>query len=184
MRLVASFPKLDGRDRVATFATYTWADGLVATTRMHGRWNALPHDVEHYVMESQVRPPYGFWAQVERQAPLEGFTVVRGRWPKGRKDWLERAYRKHRDEMVQAEAVGISRIASGELDVHRDWATIRRWLSRGYAISAPSVYASLTQADLLHIVDVWREVHAAWDAVPVGESLEIHWPPRDAPRIG
>lgn len=176
MRLTVSFPKIRDGQRVAT---YMWSDGMVAESRVYGAWHRLPHDLEHYVLESKVKPPYGFWSLAGQQAPFESFTLIRGRWSRERIEWFQRIKRKHHDEMVQSEAIGIvSALARGELDLHRDWRPIRRQLSRAYAIKSESVYASLEQRDLADLVEVHRSIHAAWDAVAVGQSLEVCWPPQ------
>jgi hypothetical protein len=177
MRLVASFPKVDDLSRVAT---YQWSNGVVAETPLYGAWRRLPHDVHHYIVESRVQPPYGFWSLAGKQAPFESFTLVKGRWPRDRVEWFNRVKRKHHDEMTQSEAMSIvDALARGQLDLHRDWKAIRNQLCRAYAIKADSAFASLDQRDLAELVDVHRAVHAAWDAVPEGGVFEVSWPPRN-----
>lgn len=88
-------------------ATLSWRDGTVATTPIWGTPNRLPHDLDHYIVEAVFQPPYGFWGLVERQAPFDSLTLVRGRWPKGKAAWFERVVRKHVAEMLKAEAVGL-----------------------------------------------------------------------------
>lgn len=174
MKLHASFPKTADSRRVATFE---WSDGLVAETPIWSRPTKLPHDLEHYVLESYVQPPYGFWSLAAQQAPFKSLTLVSGRWPRDRVAWFERVKRKHRDEMVQAEAVGVGAVARGDLDVHRDWATIRRGFTRAYALNGESVFARLDQRDVLLLVDRHRAMHQAWAHLPMGGVLTVDWPP-------
>jgi hypothetical protein len=175
MRLEVSFPKVTDRSRVATF---TWSDGVVAECPVFGAARRLPHDLEHYVVDAKVRAPYGFWTLAGQQAPFESFTLVRGRWSRDRIEWFQRIKRKHHDEMVQSEAMGIiGALARGDLDLVGDWRHIRRHLTRSYAITRDSVYASLDQRDLASLVDFHRDVEARWDAVPVGGAFEVSWPP-------
>lgn len=176
VQLTVSFPKVESRSRVATFR---WSNGVVAESPIFGMWRRLPHDLEHYVIESKVHPPYGFWTLAGKQAPFESFTLVRGRWSRDRVEWFQRVKRQHHDEMVQSESMGIvGALARGEIDLVRDWRAIRRHLTRAYAIQHDSVYASLTQRDLASLVDVHHAVEEAWDATPVGGALEVSWPPR------
>ncbi len=181
MQLRARFPKsTDGRN----VAEYAWSDGLTGTSPSNGRPGRLPHDLDHYILESQVDVPYGFWALSARQAPFKTFTLVRGRWPRGKAEWFERVKRKHGGEMLQAEAVGIvSRLSRGELDINRDWKSIRRQLTRAYTYESDGPFAAVTQRDLAAIVPFHDELHRTWEAVPVGGALQVSWPKMDGPVV-
>lgn len=107
-----------------------------------------------------------------------------GRWPRGRAEWFARVKRKHDGEMIQAEAIGVvSALARGELDIHRDWQAIRRMLTRAYTYKAESLFASMTQNELLALVPFHHCVQAAWDRVPLGGSLQVSWPRRSDPVV-
>ena len=181
MRLTATYPKLESRSNVATF---TWSDGLVAQTLISNTTRHLPHDLAHYIVESRAQPPYGFWAMVGRQAPFESLTLIKGRWPKGKRDWFERVKRKHRDEMVQAEGVGgvIDGLVGSTLDLDRDWTVIQRGL-RAHAIKTDGPFASLTKRDLSEIVEFHRQLHALWDGIAVGQAVAVSWPPDVGPAV-
>src|SRR5690349_9692129 len=112
--MTATFTKTVGAP-----AVYRWADGTVATTPNWGR--RFPHDLTHWLVEAQVDLPYGFWALAGRQAPFDSFTLVRGRWPKGAHEFLDRVRRKHRGEMLHAEAMGGLPLARADLDVKGEW---------------------------------------------------------------
>lgn len=181
MQLIATFPKIDMNRRQATFA---WPNGVVAETPIWNRWQQLPHDLEHFITESYVEPPYGFWALARQQAPFNSFTLVRGHWPPERVEWFRRVKRKHRDEMVQAEAIGyVASLANGELDLHADWSVIRRGLTKAYAIKTESAFARVDQRDLEKMVDIHRRVHRLWDDLPLGGALVVDWPSKAAPEL-
>jgi hypothetical protein len=173
--LRATFPKTTRGDNLAEYAC---ADDLTASSPSNGRPGRLPHDLDHYIIESQVDVPYGFWALAARQAPFASFTIARGRWPRGKVEWFERVQRKHRGEMIQSEAVAgiVTRIACGDLDIDRDWSAIRRWLTRAYTYESRGAFASLTQRDLTALVPFHDELHRTWDAIPVGGALRVSFP--------
>ena len=175
MQLVARFPKVRTTPRVATFE---WSDGLRATTPVHDRWTKLPHDLGHYVVDAYVQPPYGFWSMAHRQAPFESLTPVGRAWPQARVTWFERVKRKHHDELVQAEAIGVvDALAEGRMDLRRDAAAIRRNLTRTYALSRESAFAGVTADDLRTMVEDRRAMERAWEGLPVGGELRVTWPP-------
>lgn len=179
--LRATFPKTrDGHN----VAEYAWSDGLTAVSPSNGRPGRLPHDLHHYIVESQVDMPYGFWALAARQAPYESFDLTRGRWPRPEIEWFERVKRKHRGEMVRAEAIGVvAKLARGELDINRDWKAIRRHLTHAYAYESDGPFAGITQRDLVAMVPFYNQLHRIWDGVPVGGALRVSWPRIDAPAV-
>jgi hypothetical protein len=132
-----------------------------------------------------VTIPYGFWALAGRQAPCKSFTVVRGRWPRGKAEWFGRVKRKHGGEMIQAEMVGgiVGALARGELDVRRDWWQIRSMLTRAYTFESDGPFAAVTQADLVGLVPFHDRLHGLWATVPVGGALQVSWPQRGDPVV-
>src|SRR3954470_22361918 len=126
--MTATFTKTLGAPTV-----YRWRDGTVATTMNWGR--GIPHDMGHWFMEAQVDLPYGFWSLAGQQAPFDSFTLVHGRWPKGKREFLDRVRRKHREAMLHAEAHSGLWLARSDLNVHAEWTNIRRSLAKAYAFT-------------------------------------------------
>jgi hypothetical protein len=126
-------------------------------------------------MEAQVDLPWGFWSLVGQRAPFASLTLVDGRWPKGKKEWLDRVRRKHGLSMLHAEAQDGRWLADPDLDVHRDWQTIRTKLARTYAF-ADSPLACLGPDDVERLRPLALRTAATWDALPPGGSIEVSWP--------
>ncbi|HVE94931.1 MAG TPA: hypothetical protein VNB24_08435 [Acidimicrobiales bacterium] len=168
-KLIATFTK---EDRAP--AVYRWpGTGLVATTPTHGK--GFPHDLGHWLIESQVDLPWGFWSLASQQAPFASLTPVEGRWPKGKRDWLDRVRRKHSLAMLHAEAQDGQWLADPNLDVHRDWAEIHRRLSRMYAFDE-SPLAKFAPQDVERLRPFALRAVATWEALPEGGSVEVRWP--------
>ena len=154
-------------------SVHRWPDGLVATTQQWG--GGVPHDLRHWLIEAQVDLRWGFWSLAAQQAPFASFTLVSGRWPKGRQEWLDRVRRKHGLSMLHAEAQGRSWLAAPDLDVHADWKEIRARLARAYAFS-DSPLAGFGPHDVERLRQFALEAVATWDALPAGGSVEVSWP--------
>lgn len=180
MRMTATFPKSRARGCVAVLE---WPDGSAATTSMHGSADRLPHDLQHYFVEAQFRPPYGFWNLAAQQAPFGSFTLVRGRWPRGRQDWLARVRRKHGVEMLKAESVGLAQITDPNLDMDQYWPVRARTLRKAYSYTAANPFANATKTDFVEARDRALALHAVWRRVPFGGALIVSWPPGTPPRI-
>jgi hypothetical protein len=154
-------------------AIHRWPGGLVATTFP---WTgSLPHDLGHWIMEAQVDLPYGFWSLAAQKAPFSSFTLVSGRWPKDRADWLDRVRRKHGVAMLHAEGHGGAWLADPDLDVHGDWPTLRRRLARAYTFEEHALMR-LTPSDVEGLVPLARAVVAQWEALAPGGCLLVRWP--------
>ncbi len=170
MRMTATFTKAAGVP-----ALYRWSDGVVAET-MPNSGLRFPHDLGHWLLECQVPMPYGFWSLAGQQAPFASFQLTAGRWPRGKAVWLDRVRRKHAGEMLHAEAKGGLWLAADDLDVHRDWKAIRRSLATAYAFTADSCLTHLSPHDVELMVPLARRTVAQWDALPLGDALEVTWP--------
>lgn len=181
MRMTATFPKVN--DRSAHLALFEWPDGSAATTPMYGHPKRLPHDLGHYVGEAHFRPPYGFWNLAAQQAPFHSLTLVRGRWPRGRQEWLDRVRRKHGAEMLKAESVDVARLAAPDFDLEARWATMARALRRAYSYTDSNPFDGATRADFVACRGRARELTEAWERVPWGGALVVSWPPDTPPKI-
>lgn len=181
MRMTATFPK--SRDRGA-LAVFEWPDGLVATCPIQAsNTGRLPHDLIHYIGEAQFRPPYGFWGLAARQAPFDSLTLVKGAWPRGRREWLDRVRRKHGVEMFEAEVVELGRIADPDLDMDQYWPAQARTLRKAYSYTAENPFANATRSDFVEARQRAIALHEAWRRVPFGGALVVSWPPTATPRV-
>jgi hypothetical protein len=165
--------------------TFSWRDGTVATTPICGRPDRLPHDLDHYIVEAVFQPPYGFWGLVERQAPFDSLTLIRGCWPKGKAAWFERVVRKHGAEMLKAEAAGLGVLflAKTDDDVNRAIPELRRQLQRSDALSPANAFADATRAQFLEVRELHRTLHRTWRGVPMGGALEVAYPRVGKPKV-
>lgn len=179
MRMTVTFPKSYHRAP----ALFEWSDGSAATCAVHDNPTRLPHDLEHYIVEAQFRPPYGFWSLASQQAPFGSLNLVRGRWPKGKQEWLDRVRRKHGAEMLKAEAAGLGAIHDPDLDFDRYWPRRVRVLRNAYSYTASNPFDHATKEDFVEARERSLALRAAWRKVPMGGALVVYWPPDTTPRI-
>lgn len=180
MSLTISFPKSNDRHRVALLE---WDGDLAATTPAGERPERLPHDLTHYVVEAYFRPRYGFWSLAAQKAPFKSLTLLRGHWPRGRKEWLDRIIRKHGGEMLQAEAKDLGPLVDPATDFEAAWPAVARGFKRGYDFGPTNPFGAVTRADLLALRQSHFDLAAAWQRVPMNGALVVHWPPETPPSI-
>lgn len=160
---------------VGVSAFHQWSDGLAATTCATNTGLGLPHDLRHWLIEAQVDLPFGFWSLAGQQAPFASFTVVRGRWPRGRTEWLDRLRQKHELSMLHAEAVGGYWLADPDLDVHAQWHEIRQRLAQNYAFS-DSPLEKFGPDDVERLRPFARRAVETWNQLPGGGRVQVRWP--------
>lgn len=161
-------------------AVHRWPGGLVATTMP---WTGgVPHDLGHWLLEAQVDLPWGFWSLAGQRAPFESFTLVTGRWPKGRAAWLDRVRRKHGTSMLHAEGLGGMWLADPELDVHGSWPHLRRRLAKAYTF-ADHPLRHVGPDDVERLRPFAIEVVAHWERLPDGAALQVSWPGTELPVV-
>ena len=177
--MTATFPKSDRHTPVR----FEWSDGLAATCAVHDQPNRLPHDLRHYIVEAQFLPPYGFWSLASQQAPFDSLELVRGRWPRGKREWLDRVRRKHGAEMLKAESVGPGALDNPDLDFERYWPQQVKVLRKAYSYTASNPFDHATRADFVEIRERSLALRAAWRKLPMGGALVVSWPPEPPPRI-
>jgi hypothetical protein len=164
----ARFPKVEDRSRTAQLA---WPDGFTATLPQHQYFARLPHDLEHYVVDAVLRPPYGFWELAAAKAPFKNLTPCR-RWPRERTQWFARVVRDHRDEMVEAERL------TGLLPTNTpSWEAARRMLASAWTDRPSNPRPDLTPESYERLMDLHEQLVSAWQSLPVGEWLSVTWPP-------
>ena len=181
MRMTATFPKSHDRGNVAVFE---WPDGSAATTPMWARGDRLPHDLGHYIGEAQFRPPYGFWSLAAQQAPFGSLTIVRGRWPGDRQEWLDRVRKKHGAEMLKAESLDLSGLADiTEAELEGRWPAAARTLKKAYSFTSANPFDKAKRADFFEARERAIALRDAWRRVPFGGALVVCWPPDMPPRV-
>lgn len=155
-------------------ATVVWPDGLTATVPQYSSARRVPHDLVHYAVEAELRPRYGFWELLAQQAPFSSVTPAKP-WSAQQQRWFAKVLRTHRDEMVEAENLG----GLANLDP-ADHGAIARIVKRIWTDRPSNPRPHVTPATAQRIHDRYAEIAAAWEALPEGGELVVHWPPPPA----
>jgi hypothetical protein len=148
-------------------------DGAVVRLRGPGA-HGLPHDLVHYVVESELDVDRGFWGKVARGANVGKVEYVRapcrrprplGRAPRGRGGDIE-------------SIVGLVHRIHGTLP-QRTPAAVREYLDRSLT-PAVRARAGLDTAAVLRMCRRLDDLERRWSKLRNGGRLVLDWPPRAA----
>jgi hypothetical protein len=152
-------------------------DGVTVQLRGSWRQSELPHDLGHYVVESELGLAHGFWGCIGDGALFPGVTVVPGKQsPRAnpRAQALVRAVYQERgaSELLLRAFQAATRIE----DPARRFAElvsqeVRRWFPAA---------AKVDKDTRRRIVERLLILEDRWQGLAVGESLTFFWPFRGA----
>jgi hypothetical protein len=129
--------------------------------------SAAPHDLVHFTAEDTMGVADGIWGAIAGGVVFGSMTHASGRrapHATERSDELKRTYR-HR--LQYAELLG----GLVEAAAHRPDADLPRLVRNWFPRDAPAVDAVAGAAAALRLAE------ERWRQLPVGGTLELHWPP-------
>lgn len=152
-------------------------DGVLLELRSFDRPARLPHDIAHFVVESQLSLEHGLWGLLAAGVILPNMRVASGRLrprvaERTRSLLKEAGRRQHTTEAEVLVAV-VLRIAEDGVD--EDWSKVNsrfneawqpRWSQRG----------PISHDEVRRACQNLREVEQKWKALMVGESMTVKWP--------
>lgn len=164
----ARFSKVNERRRTVQL---TWSEGFTATMPQYNHVLRFPHDLEHYIVDAVLRPPYGFWELAAAKAPFASLTPCRP-WPREKREWFAKVLRQHRDEMVEAER--LTGLLPGQC---LSWREAHHVMRAAWTERPGSPRPELTAAGYRRITELHEQIRGAWEELPEGDHLTVIWPP-------
>jgi hypothetical protein len=145
-------------------------DKVTIEIRGSDRTGGLPHDLAHFVVESELALPYGFWGCVGRGAEFRSVRVLAGRRPPRAGERSTAILREAGQRLTEAEVLVGVLIAASSIDRRRYWPVVRERLDRGWTI--------LTTVDEQAVERACRRLRSVaqrWAALPPGGELHLVW---------
>ena len=129
-------------------------DGTTDSFVVHDYGEALPHDLAHYVVESELGLAWGFWGLVAAGAQMQALVAF------GARD--KRAIGRTEDPLITAHLAELTEAERLVNALHSPWS------EDGVSGVDPEAQARIRGA-----ID---DLNRRWQATPVGESLRLEWP--------
>jgi hypothetical protein len=145
-------------------------DGVRLSVPGYGFMHAMPHDLAHYVVEANLRLERGLWGSVAAGAKLRGMQLLSGR------------QRPHADERAkQVEKANTSFLNEAEQLVACFEALVDQNVRSGTGQSKDAGVMlrrqknKPTPTQIVEVCAVWRSMQKRWDALAIGEAIELDW---------
>jgi hypothetical protein len=166
-----TFTRLDER---FVETTVTREDGAVLATRSPGGGDRLPHDLIHYVVESELGLDDGLWGRIASGVTYKNFRMVESAKTKQR---VRRRTRKtKREALLEAEVLVwiLHDIWNGTAE--REWGSIRTFLDSIWSPRTRSRADELEPETIQRVCEALDRTEAEWKGVARGGELRVTWP--------
>lgn len=154
----------------------TRSDGVTWLVKGVGHMGNLPHDLAHFVVERALGIRQGFWGSLAEGAVFGSLTHVEGRRKPHAAQRSRDVLRRNDKTMKESEIlVGLFDQAMGE-GLGASSPELRHRLDR-YTWTPPGhPPRRISDQQIAAVCEGWARLRADWEALGVGETLELHWP--------
>ena len=152
-------------------------DGVVLEVPSFDRPARLPHDIAHYVVESELCLGCGFWGLLAAGALYPGVSVVLGRSRPHAAERSRAVLKKAGQHPTEAEVLVAIMLGIAEEGIDEDRSAVSSRLNGAWQPRRPQ-RGPINHGDVERVCQRLREVESQWEALPVGESLTVRWPAR------
>lgn len=154
-------------------------DGVLLAVRSFDRPARLPHDIAHFVVESELSLQYGLWGLLAAGVILPNVTAASGR-PRPRAAEQSRSLLKEagqRQHTTEAEVIVavVQRIAEEGAD--DDWPKVLSRLNDAWR-PRRSQRGPISHDEVRRACRRLREAEREWAGLAAGESMTVRWPAR------
>lgn len=158
-------------------------DGVVLELRSFDRPARLPHDLAHFVVESELRLERGLWGLLAAGAVLPNMTVASGRLRAHAAERSRSLLKEAGQHSTEAEVlVGVIQQVA-EAGLEDDWPRVSSYLGDAWR-PRRSQRPPITREEVRRACRRLRESERLWEELPVGGALTVMWPRARARRPG
>lgn len=154
----------------------TRSDGVVFLVKGVGHMGVIPHDLAHFVVEQALGIRRGFWGSVADGAVFDSLTHVAGRRRPHAARRSKDVWKANATALTEVEIlVGLFDRAFAD-GLGADSPDLRDRLRR-YTWTPPGESPrQVTDAQIQAVCAGWTRLQRAWNALEVGNTLDLDWP--------
>jgi len=147
-------------------------DGVTLLVKGAGRPLHLPHDLAHFVVESEFKLQYGFWGRVAAGVEFSGMQILAGRRKPHAAERAKAVRAQAGQQGIQAEVlVGVMlKIAENGLRIEM----AQRMLEESWK-PLKSAREEVSEEEITSVCRRLQEAEKQWLALPVGGGIKVDW---------
>ena len=150
-------------------------DGVVLEVQSFDRPVRLPHDIAHFVVESELSLKHGLWGLLASGVMLPNARVVSGRLRPHAAERSRELIKKVGQHPTEAEVLVSFIMGIAAEGVDSDWPKVRSRFNDAWR-PRHSQRGPISHDEVRRACQKLREAERQWEALTVGESMRVRWP--------
>ena len=150
-------------------------DNVVLEVKSFDRPVRLPHDIAHFVVESELSLKHGLWGLLASGVMLPNARLVSGRLRPRAAERSREVLKKAGQHPTEAEVLVSFIMGIAAEGVDEDWPKVRSRLSNAWQ-PRHSQRGPISHDEVRRACQRLREAERQWQELTVGESMIVRWP--------
>jgi hypothetical protein len=135
----------------------------------------LPHDLVHYVVESELGLPAGFWGSIAEGAVFRSMTWLYGRRRPHATERGSAVIKANGDALTAAEVLTSIFAGALEKDFNGDEIALAGEIHRRWTARPAGGGTDISREAAIRACAALRDMAERWRETPIGESLTVAW---------
>lgn len=149
-------------------------DGVVLAVPSFDRPARLPHDIAHFIVESELGLQRGFWGLLAAGVIFPNMSVASGRVRPHAAERSRSLLKEAGQQPIEAEVLVSVLLGIAEEGVDEDWPEVSARLNNAWR-PRRSQRGPVSQDEVRRVCRRLREVAEQWEALRVGEGMTVRW---------
>ena len=161
------------KDSERTYSTIAMReDGVILKIKGPDRPLRLPHDLAHFVVESEFNLKFGFWGKIAAGVVFPGIEILAGRRKPHAADRAKAVQAQAGQQGIQAEVLVevMIEIAEKELPVE----AAQKLLKESWKPSK-GAKGEFSAEEISSVCRRLKEAENQWMVLPVGDTMKVDW---------
>ena len=150
-------------------------DGVVLELRSFDRPVRLPHDIAHFVVESELSLKHGLWGLLATGVILPNARVVSGRLRPRAAERSRELMKEAGQHPTEAEVLVSFIMGLAAQGIDQDWPRVRSRLNDAWH-PRHSQRGPISHDEVRRACQRLREAERKWEELTVGDSMTVSWP--------
>src|SRR4030095_4302657 len=146
-------------------------DGVLLQVQSFDRPLGLPHDIAHFVVESELHLEHGFWGMLAAGVMFPNMRVASGRLRHHAVERSRSLLKRVGQRPIEAEVLVSVMLRIAEDRADRAWPMVKAQLNATWKPRRSQLQRPISHNDVQRVCKELRLVEQQWRALSVGQSI-------------